>query len=135
MALEWSNELATGYEEIDQQHRELFNRINNLFEACKQRKGMEEVKSMMQFLADYVIKHFSAEEKYMERLSYPGYAAHKAQHWKFTETFSELKKRLEEEGPGVLLVVNTNLILVEWLKNHIRKVDKELGAFLKNNIR
>jgi len=134
MAIVWTNELATGSEEIDNQHRELFRKINHLFEACRQGKGKEEVRRTIQFLDDYVVSHFSTEESYMKRLNYPGYAVHKAQHLAFTGNFLELKRRLEEEGPGVFLVINTNQIIVEWLVNHIRKVDKELGAFLRTEM-
>jgi len=40
MALEWTDDLATGSEVIDYQHKELFKRINFLMEACRgERQG------------------------------------------------------------------------------------------------
>ena len=42
MSIEWSNSLATGVTEIDDQHREIFNRVNRLSEACSEGKGKEE---------------------------------------------------------------------------------------------
>lgn len=44
MAIEWTDELATGVNKIDNQHKELFKRINNLLDACNQGKGKDEVK-------------------------------------------------------------------------------------------
>jgi hemerythrin len=134
MPVEWTDDLATGAGEIDEQHKELFRRINGLLEACTEGKGKDEVKRVMQFLDDYVATHFSAEEKYMATYGYSGYSGHKAQHLEFMEKFSNLKARLEKEGPGVHLVVNANIMLVEWLQNHIRKLDKALGAFLKTKM-
>jgi len=134
MALEWTEDLATGSGEIDRQHKELFSRINALFEACRQGKGKAEVNEVVQFLDDYVVRHFSEEEKYMQKYDYPRYAAHKAQHLEFVENFSELRKQIEREGPGVHLVVKTNHMIVQWLVNHISKVDRALGTFLKTRV-
>lgn len=50
------------------------------------------------------------------------------------ENFSQLKKQFDVEGPGVHIVISTNHIVVDWLRTHIRKVDKALGSFLKTKI-
>ena len=131
MAMEWTEDLSTGSAAIDDQHKELFKRINALLEACRQGKGKAEVSQVIQFLGEYVVTHFSAEEQYMEAHHYPEFAKHKALHLEFMENFGELKRELEEEGPGLHLVVRTNHMVVQWLLNHIRKVDRALGAFLK----
>ncbi len=132
MALEWTQDLATGSNEIDTQHKELFKRINALLEACKKGKGKSEVGKIVQFLDDYVMTHFAEEEKYMQKYDYPKYMAHKAQHLEFIENFSELKRQIEKEGAGLQLVVKTNHMVVQWLVNHISKVDRALGTFLKD---
>lgn len=131
MAIEWTEDLSTGVAEIDGQHKELFTRINGLLDACREGKGRHEVEKVMKFLEDYVVRHFSEEEKYMAEFSYPAYGSHKAQHLRFMDDFFSLKEQFEREGPGVHIIVRTNDTLVDWLKTHIRKVDKELGAFLK----
>lgn len=134
MSIEWSLDLATGVDEIDKQHKELFQRINNLLEACNHGKGKEEVKKVIWFLEDYVITHFSEEERYMGKYDYPEYSGHKRQHLEFMENFFNLKKQFESEGPGVHVIVNINHLVVDWLRNHIRRLDKALGAFLKTKI-
>jgi hemerythrin len=134
MAIEWSEDLATGVNEIDNQHKELFKRINNMLEACNQGKGKEEVDKVIKFLEDYVVTHFTAEEKYMTTFDYPEYSAHKSQHLWFIENFSGLKRKIETEGVGVHIVILTNNLVVDWLINHIRKLDKALGGFLKAKI-
>jgi hemerythrin len=135
MTIAWTDDLATGSAEIDDQHKELFKRIDALMEACRQGKGKNEVIGVIQFLDDYVITHFSEEEEYMQRYGYPDYAAHKAQHLEFMSTFSDLKKQVEQQGPGVHLVIQIKDMIVEWLLRHIRKVDKALGSFLKTKIK
>jgi hemerythrin len=130
MALEWTEDLATGSNEIDSQHKELFKRVNALRQACRQGKGRAEIKVVMQFLDDYVETHFSEEEIYMQKYDYPGYAKHKAQHLEFMKHFSELKEEVEHHGPAVNLLVKTNHMVVQWLVNHISRVDRALGPFL-----
>jgi len=134
MAIEWTADLATGVNEIDNLHKELFQRINNLLEACNHGKGKEEIKKVIWFLEDYVITHFSEEEKYMGKYDYPDGLGHKKQHLEFMENFFRLKTQFEAEGPGVHIVVITNRLVVDWLRNHIRKIDKALGSFLKTKI-
>lgn len=127
----WDETLATGVTGIDDQHKELFSRINNLLSACKQGKGMEEVTRTMRFLADYVIDHFATEEGYMATYNYPDSSYHKSQHEEFVEGFSELKKDFEAKGSSFSIVISTNRLLGVWWINHISKVDMALGAFLK----
>ncbi len=41
MAIQWAEDLAVDTIEIDNQHKELFDRINVLFEACNQGKDRD----------------------------------------------------------------------------------------------
>lgn len=134
MSIEWTTDLATGMGEIDNQHIELFRRINDLLEACNQGRGKAEVARVIAFLEDYVINHFGEEEKYMAVYAYTEYAGHKAQHKEFMENFSGIRRQFESEGPGLPIVIATNHLVVEWLRDHIRKRDKALGAFLKSKL-
>lgn len=131
MTILWSEDLATGVPRIDVQHQELFRRINSLLEACNKGKGKEEVKSVIKFLEDYVVTHFSEEERHMINFSYHDYAHHKSEHTEFMENFAKLKGHLESEGIGLTAVIMTNQLVVDWLRSHIRRIDKDLGAFLK----
>ncbi|NOZ59561.1 MAG: hemerythrin family protein [Euryarchaeota archaeon] len=131
--LKWSERLATGVEEIDSQHRELFRRINSLLEACSQRRGEEKIAEVMDFLEEYIVVHFGTEERYMRRYNYPGYSSHRAQHAKFISEFSELRRRLRS-GRVSTVVIPTNRLLVDWWINHIGGSDRELGEFLKGRI-
>lgn len=131
MSVEWADYLATGVLEIDDQHKGLFKIINELLDACNQGKGKEEVGTVVRFLDEYVIKHFETEENAMKKYGYPDYSMHKAQHTQFIKNFSDLKREIELKGIGVNIVVKTNKMVVDWLVNHIRKTDIQLGAFLK----
>lgn len=68
MNLNWDNNLATGIVNIDNQHKELFDRINKLLIAMKEGKGKDEVIGTLNFLEDYVIKHFTEEEEIQKKI-------------------------------------------------------------------
>ena len=134
MTINWTDDLRVGVDTIDNQHKELFDRINKLLDACNQGKGKGEIGRVINFLEDYIIVHFNAEEEIQKRNAYPDYPHHKTLHEEFKKSFSELKKQFEKEGPGVHLILRTNSTVVDWLIKHIGRVDKELGAFLKTKI-
>jgi hemerythrin len=131
MAIIWTEDLSTGVGGIDTQHKELFVRINNLLDACDQRKGKEEVGRFIRFLEEYVILHFAEEEKHMAAHGYQGLAAHKQEHAQFTEKLSALKQEFNESGAGIHVVLMAIRTSCDWLTSHIRRTDKAMGAFLK----
>ena len=131
MPMQWTNNLATGVAEIDDQHKEIFKRVNRLSEACSEGKGREEVLKLLLFLEDYVKEHFAAEEKLQVRSSYPGYAMHKSQHTRFIADIARLATAFRTEGATLSLVIMTNKTLTAWLVQHISKTDTDFAAYLK----
>jgi hemerythrin len=131
MFMEWSNNLATGVHEIDNQHREIFNRVNRLSAACSEGKGKEEVLRLLLFLDDYIQQHFAAEQRLQLRHGYPGYAAHKAEHAHLIADVARLTTAFREEGATLALVIMTNKTLASWLVKHIGKTDMELTKYLR----
>ncbi|MGE5629792.1 MAG: bacteriohemerythrin [Caulobacteraceae bacterium] len=134
MAIAWREDLSIGVEKIDSQHKELISRIDGLFEACNKGKGKEEVVKVIDYLGDYVIVHFSDEEELQKKYGYPEYNSHKKMHAQFIEDFKGLKGQLEKEGVTPALIIQMNRKLLDWLLNHIKKVDKQLGVFLKDKM-
>lgn len=131
MAIRWTPNLAVGVAKIDEQHKMLFQKVNELINACNQGKGKDAVAELIGFLGDYVVFHFRDEEKLMQAHNYPDYAKHKSLHDEFIKGLGELHDELEREGPGLGLVLKTNQVVVDWLINHISKTDKAVGKFLQ----
>ncbi|OIO56681.1 MAG: hemerythrin [Alphaproteobacteria bacterium CG_4_10_14_0_2_um_filter_63_37] len=129
--IEWTPSLAVGIDSIDKQHQELFRRIGDLLDACNEGHGQEAISEVLRFLENYVADHFGNEEKLMEKYQYPDTMFHKGQHVAFIDKFTELKTKLEANGPSVPLVVGINIHVVKWLNDHILRVDRLLGRFLQ----
>jgi hemerythrin len=131
MAVLWTQDYAVGVDLIDRQHQELFRRFNALIEACKERKGREQVAGLLDFLSGYVISHFQEEEALMADHQYPGAAEHSSQHRDFAGQLRELRSHLDVEGASFNLLIETNESVLRWLIQHIRRTDTAFGAFLQ----
>lgn len=133
MGIKWREELETGIERIDNQHKELFNRINDLLEACRKGEGREEVENTMEFLKGYIITHFGDEEKRMKEEGFEQFSSHKRAHERFIEEFEMLEDQFEEKGATVDFVIKINKTITEWFIDHIGKRDKNFASYIKEN--
>jgi hemerythrin len=127
----WNDGLKVGVPLIDSEHKELCARIDQLLDACSKGQGRVEIAKTVAFLEEYTIKHFSDEERLQRSSGYPKCEEHKAMHEYFKAKVADLKKSLEENGANVGNVSEANFFLMNWLLNHIQKVDKELATYIK----
>jgi hemerythrin len=129
--VEFDPVLLTGVDEIDAQHRELFQRIGQLLEASLHRRSREEVVRLLEFLGGYVVDHFASEERTMEGTGYPKAEGHRAEHRQFMKELEILRHELKSEGPTHLFVIRVGNRVTEWLREHIYRTDRLLGEWLK----
>jgi len=130
LKIEWNDELSVGVENVDEQHKELFNRFNRLLEACSNGCGKKEIGSLLLFLDEYVQVHFRDEEKLQIAHSFPEYPAHREEHKLFMQKLDEFKKEMLSAGATLSLTIATNTLLIDWLVNHISVMDKKIGEFI-----
>ncbi len=125
-----TDSLLTGVSWQDRQHKELIKRVNRLIEAIEQGKGMAELERLFTFLDEYMVIHFEAEEVAMHNHDYPDTVAHLREHTMFIEDLAGLREGMEHFAQEEL-EAKAERLLVDWLRNHIGRVDKKLGLFLK----
>ena len=117
----WNEAYALGLQEIDDQHRMLFELINDLWEHLVRHSPTSEVLHTLTELEKYTLTHFIAEETFMRVTRYAGFDEHKAQHGRFVERVAAEKLALlggRELGFEVLT------FLKDWLVDHILVSDK-----------
>ncbi len=129
--IEWDESLATGVEEIDGQHKEIFRRFKALLKACEQGRSREEAAGLLQFMNSYIIHHFSEEEGLQRMVGYPDFVRHSRDHEELSRKFQRLEGRLKMEGASVQLVMQTGKLLSELLFEHIQVEDRALAKFIK----
>ncbi len=130
MKYELTKDLETGNAIIDSEHKELFNAVNNIVDACSKGQGRNIIKSAINFLLSYVELHFSHEEKLQSDSKYPDIAKHKAFHESYKKQLKEISSQIPFDNPTITDLIKLNGHIAVLI-NHIRIEDKKLGKFLK----
>ncbi|MBU5474702.1 bacteriohemerythrin [Roseburia sp. MSJ-14] len=119
----------TGIEFIDEEHRRLFEIIeeaNQLIKAELLHDKYDEIVRILGELKEYTQEHFKDEEEYMERIGYSGLEAQKRAHEAFVEKLTEINLEEVDERQQEYLEELMEFLL-GWLINHILKADKKIG--------
>ena len=131
MRAEFTSNLVTGNKTIDEQHKELISKINDLLDAVETSQGQATAMRMLNFLNDYVVYHFEAEENLQKEVGYPGLADHQKQHAALKQTVADLTDMLtEEEGATPAFVEQLNKKVIEWLYKHIEGFDRSVAEYI-----
>ena len=129
----WDKKYATGIELIDTQHRKLVSLTNELYRACLSGNDEAVFREAMKSMVTYVRFHFSAEQKLLERINFPGYSSHKKQHDTLIKNILDTVKDYREGKP----FVPNNFVrtLKDWVFGHIAVNDKFYAAFAADQIK
>lgn len=129
--LVWQEDLNTGIDVIDGQHRRIVEMINHLHTT--HRGGGEQlvVGEVIDELVDYTLSHFAFEEALMEDAGYTFGHAHKRVHEIFTKRVSEYRMRFQA---GEEITDELKNMLSRWLFNHIRSDDKAYAESVKEHL-
>ena len=125
--ISWDDSYRVNVKQLDDEHKKLVVMINELHEAMQVGKGKEMLSGILGRMVTYVGSHFSNEEKYMEKFSYPDYEAHKKEHNDFVKKTLEFQQNFNDGKMG--LSIEVMFFLKEWLLNHIKGSDQQYGPF------
>ncbi|MBT4264331.1 MAG: bacteriohemerythrin [Deltaproteobacteria bacterium] len=119
--------LLVGYNVIDGDHQKLVDIMNKLNNALVNERGREEITETLNHLTDYTAWHFRHEVRLMQSNEYPDLDKHKREHELLISQLQEIQESFkdDQETPFKL-----NALLKSWLIDHIKKVDRELAAFM-----
>lgn len=130
MLIEWRDDLNIGVLEVDIQHRLLFDKFNAFMAAYQSRQSQDEILRLFWFLEAYAVTHFKEEEKLMQQIGYPEFAAHREKHQDFIAQIDKLKERMKQEGLTANLVSTMTGFITTWLVEHISTTDRAIGRFI-----
>lgn len=127
----WSSDFETHIEQIDKDHKEIIDAYENLYLKMKDGMGHEFIKELVHFLNDYIETHFEREEAFMAEIGYSELEAHRNYHQEFTVRVKQLSQSLGE-SPNNNDLIKVNLLIKNWLINHIVKEDMKIHYFIQN---
>jgi hemerythrin len=125
--IDWTNDLSVGIEEIDEQHKILFNLINRLYHGIVQQTDTVVIQEIFNELIQYTVVHFAVEESLMRIFDYPAYDEHRRYHEVLTKQVVDLHNKFTAAKVTVSMELLT--FLRKWLTNHIMVEDKKYTQF------
>ena len=125
--LNWNDSLSVKIKEFDDQHKQLFEILKELFVAMTEGKGNKVIAKVLRDLKSYTISHFRNEEKFFEKYDYPDMDTQKKEHQYF---IAKIESYIQElENGKISLPFEVSKFLNNWIKNHIIAEDKKYSAF------
>lgn len=122
--------LSTGIAEIDAQHYELIDRLNELNNLLITGLTLRDINGFLEYIENYAALHFLTEETYMDRFDYPDKEEHKKQHAEFCESFRNFKILFEKKEQISLILKILNNEILEWFEEHFEYHDIKLATYL-----
>lgn len=131
----WKEEYKVGVPLIDEQHEELFSRVNVFVETIRSDREWDEklnqVNDTLEFMKDYVITHFQDEEAYQKEIGYPEAEQHKKIHQDMRSYIEMIKGQNEINGCKEIVMQQFAGRIVTWLVNHVVREDQKIAEFAK----
>lgn len=123
----WSDDYSVGVEELDQQHRAIFDALATLEEARPSGDAARVLACLAEVLED-ARAHFAAEEEFLAAAGYPALVRQRVQHGIFLKRLRELLEGRDEISGRVVESLES------WLAGHILGLDQEYAAWLRENL-
>lgn len=126
---EFNEEFLVGIEQIDREHRRLFEIAGKVHDALVvgTDDAISAARAAVEELLDYTSTHFANEEALMEAAGYPELDAHKKLHRHLLSHARDMSIRAE--GGDHYVPVDLSQFLYGWLVDHIQANDKKFGEF------
>ena len=123
----WSPNLSVGVEELDSDHQELIDVLNQLDVEVRRAAGHDTIAQILDELISHTEAHFRREEEIMAREHYPDAEHHAKIHRALSEEIQEFRK---EFASGMEIGPEITEFIKRWLISHIMESDKHLGGYL-----
>lgn len=127
--VDWNDCYSVGDDKIDDQHKLFLKYINDYHSSmilCK-----ADVHETLKRLINYAKNHFEYEKMLMEKIGYPDSNQHNEKHDlvlnKLLEMQTKQYKNDVEKCKDLF-----DVVIKDWLLNHILTDDNKLGRFIKN---
>ncbi len=128
MSLVWNASLETGIPDIDAQHKQLIDKMNELLAAIQANSDQQSIQRIVSSLSSIANLHFGYEETCMNRYRCPIAEKNKMLHGLFTQSFSEIRRELLFNGSSPELQDRIEKDLLDWFGKHIKGIDTQLKA-------
>jgi len=126
--LEWNKSYESGNKQIDEQHRNLFERSNMLIKALIAQQGRALCMQYIEELISEISEHFSTEEQLIKRAGYPGTEEHRKTHLELKKEALEIARR---HKTGQLEISEVfHFLAIKVVSEHLLDEDQKFFGYL-----
>ncbi|WIV10652.1 bacteriohemerythrin [Proteiniborus sp. MB09-C3] len=133
MIFKWKDNFSIGIEEIDKQHKRLFEIGGEIYNLAILKDGQDhydEIIRLLNSLKDYTVYHFGFEENLMKKYNYEDIEKHKGQHDKFIEKLNEIETQ-DIDSRQKKVVLDILDFVINWISSHILGSDFKYKDIIK----
>jgi hemerythrin len=116
--VKWNQELNVGIGLIDNQHKIIFDLINDLGVASEAMADRRVIDTLLNVIENYVFRHFEAEEELF--VNQQGASEHCLHHYGLIKDFRTLRLGFRNRNTADN---NTSVFLEQWFFTHIKEQD------------
>ena len=124
--MKWSEDYATGIEQIDEDHKTIFKMSEDFRIALDEGMGGSVYAVLLDALHMYCRGHFGYEEQCMHEHQCPVAQKNKDAHAGFLKTMTGFQQRYTENGFDPVDARRLIDTIDSWLANHICRIDIHL---------
>lgn len=124
----WKDAYRIGNDVIDEQHEELFHRIEKLLMMARSadlEENRKQCEHMLDYLVEYTDFHFNSEEALQNSKNYVDYEQHKKIHQEFRNTVLVYRQRIRQDFSAAMLKRFLGTLLT-WLTVHVQGCDQKI---------
>ena len=129
----WKEKYELGVPLIDEQHKELFKRVESFMQVLRMASSwedkVEKVNETLDFMNTYVVEHFRDEEAFHQEIGYPGEEEHKKVHADMVNYVIAVTEEYKNSGYDEQLMQKFAGKLMAWLINHVASEDQRIAAY------
>jgi hemerythrin-like metal-binding protein len=131
--MKWSDQYATGNQQVDDQHKMIFKMAEDYRAALDEGMGERVYGDMLRSLDVYVRTHFGYEEKCMDKYACPVADGNKKAHDRFVEVLAGFQQRYATGGFSPTDARELVDTLDAWLADHICRIDVRLKDYVEKS--
>lgn len=122
--LEWREEYSVGVDDVDHEHEEMIELINEVHRELQDPGSGVDVDRFLGEIFARISAHFALEESIMQEARYEEYAAHKDDHEKLLDELRDLMDAYQTRRSFNEVILGRTLS--DWFGIHFRTYDARL---------
>lgn len=128
--IEWKDSYSVGVADVDYEHREMIDLINDLHERLSRQAGDLDTAAFLGKIFQTISSHFALEERFMQEKGYDQFSQHKTAHEQLLDEIREIMDNYEAapDDSSTELSRRLDRWFTEHFKTHDARLHHRLGT-------